>query len=201
MMRRGASLTEATLELCRRFRLRSRVLPMSDQPVRTRCVTEQGSLTLQEYFVRERLQPALRALVFDGLENARPSTAVVSAVGGADLIVIGPSNPLLSIDPIIRLIHDHLPRAKTVAVTPIVGGVAIKGPTVEMMRALGVDPSPVEVARKYRDVCAGFVLDARDRGLAPAIEQLGYRVEVTETVMNDGGRRLAGELLGSSAVT
>lgn len=196
-LRRGATLTEASLELCRRFGVRSRVLPMSDQPVRTRCITEGGAFTLQEYFVRERLQPKLVALEFDGLTAARPTSAVKRALEEADLIVIGPSNPLISIDPIVRVVEPALPRDRTVAVTPLVGGVALKGPTVEMMRALGLEVSPVEVARRYRDVASGFVLDERDGQLAPAIEALGYRVAVTRTVMDDGGRRLAAALLGA----
>jgi LPPG:FO 2-phospho-L-lactate transferase len=196
MLRRGATLTEATLELCRRFGVRSRVLPMCDQPVRTRCVTARGTFTLQEYFVRERLEPALVGIEFDGLEGARPSSAVLHALDEADLVVIGPSNPLISIDPIVRVVGPALRRERTVAVTPLVAGTALKGPTVEMMRALHLDASPVEVARRYRDIAAGFVLDEQDRQLAPAIEALGYRVTVTRTVMDDGGRRLAAALLG-----
>ncbi len=191
MLREGSTLTEATLELCRRYRLRTRVLPMSDQPVRTRCVTEMGTFSLQEYFVRERLRPALRALEFDGLGSATATDEVLAALGDAGRIVIGPSNPLISIDPILLLARGHIERDKTVAVTPIVGGIALKGPTVEMMRGLGFEASPVEVARRYRDVCSWFVLDEKDRVLAPAIEALGYRVTVFDTVMDDGGQRLA----------
>jgi LPPG:FO 2-phospho-L-lactate transferase len=191
MLRQGSTLTAATLNLCRRFGLRSRVLPMSDQPVRARCVTEMGTFSLQEYFVRERLKPALQAIEFDGLDSASPTKEVKAALEGADRIVIGPSNPLISIDPILRVARGHMARQKTVAVTPIVGGVALKGPTVEMMRSLGFEASPVEVARRYRDICSWFVLDEKDSGLAPAVEALGYRVTVCDTVMNDGGRRLA----------
>jgi LPPG:FO 2-phospho-L-lactate transferase len=195
MLRRGATLTEASLELCRRFGVRSRVLPMSDEPVRTRCITESGTFTLQEYFVRERLKPKLVAVDFDGLESAQATIAVRRALEGADLIVIGPSNPLISIDPIVRVTERALRRERTVAVTPLVAGVALKGPTVEMMRALGLEVSPVEVARRYRDIASGFVLDEQDEQMAPAIEALGYRVVVTRTVMDDGGRRLASALL------
>ncbi len=191
MLREGSTLTEATLELCRRYRLRSRVLPMSDQPVRTRCITEMGTFSLQEYFVREQLRPALRAIEFDGLESATATDEVRAALDDADRIVIGPSNPLISIDPILHLARGHIGRDKTVAVSPIVGGVALKGPTVEMMRGLGFEASPIEVARRYRDVCSWFVLDEKDRELAPAIEALGYRVTVCDTVMDDGGWRLA----------
>jgi LPPG:FO 2-phospho-L-lactate transferase len=195
MLRRGATLTEACLELGRRFAVRARVLPMTDQPVRTRCITARGTFSLQEYFVRERLEPALVAVEFDGIEAARPTGAVLRALDEADLVVIGPSNPLISIDPILGVVGPSLRRERTVAVTPLVGGVALKGPTVEMMRALGMEVSPVEVARRYRDVASGFVLDETDRELAPSIEALGYTVTVGRTVMDDGGLRLAAALL------
>ena len=195
MLHRGATLTEVTLELCRRFGLPARVLPMSDQPVRTRCVTERGSFTLQEYFVREHLQPRLLAIEFDGVAGAHGSPAAVRALEAADLVIIGPSNPLISIDPIVLVLGSALRRERTVAVTPIVGGVALKGPTVEMMRALGMEATPVEVARHYRDIASVFVLDDQDGVLAPQIESLGYRVSVARTVMDDGGERLARALL------
>ncbi len=198
MLRRGATLTEASLDLCRRFSLKSRVVPMSDDPVRTRFITDQGTLSLQEYFVRERLGPALRAIDFDGLETARLSPAAGAALHDADLVVIGPSNPLISIDPVLEVIGDRMRREVTVAVSPIVGGRALKGPTMEMMRAMDIDPSPVEIARRYRDRCSGFVLDARDSQLREQIEKMDYRVLECDTVMDDGGARLAREILGWS---
>jgi LPPG:FO 2-phospho-L-lactate transferase len=195
MLRRGCTLTETSIELCRRFGLKARVLPMSDEPVRTRFATDEGELSFQEYFVRERLKPRLRGIDFAGIGSAEPTPDVVSAVVEADVVVFGPSNPLISIDPIVRVIGSRLPRGRTVAVTPIVGGVALKGPTVEMMLALGVDPSPVEVARMYREVASGFVLDERDRDLRGQIEELAYRTILCDTVMRDGGRTLARAVL------
>ncbi len=198
LMRAGATLTEATLELCRRFALRSRVLPMCDQPVRTRCVTERGTFSLQEYFVREHLQPRLQAIELHGAEGARPAPPAIEALEAADLVVIGPSNPFVSIDPIVRVAGRWIPREKTVTVTPLVGGVALKGPTVEMMRALGVPVTPVEIARRYSAISSRFVLDQADGELAPAIEELGVRVEVLPTVIDDGGRRLAAAILAAT---
>lgn len=197
MLRRGCSLTETSLELCRRLDLKVRVLPMTDDTVRTRFVTDRGELSFQEYFVRERLAPALRSIHFAGIEQARPTSEVLAALAEAALIVIGPSNPLISIDPILRVIGRNLSRGKTVAITPIVGGVALKGPTVEMLRALGFEPSPVEVARRYQGMAGAFVLDGRDGQLAGAIEALGYRVVVCDTVMRDGGGVLATAILDS----
>jgi LPPG:FO 2-phospho-L-lactate transferase len=197
LLERGCTLTEATRELCRRFDISTAVLPMTDGRVRTRFSTDAGELSFQEYYVRERLAPRLRSVAFAGLGEARPSEDVLAALRGADLVVVGPSNPLISIGPILALVGEHLDRERTVAVTPIVGGVALKGPTVEMMRALGHDPSPVEVARMYRDAAAVFVLDERDRGLTEKVEALGYRVLVCDTVMRDGGRALAGAVLSA----
>lgn len=195
MLRRGSTLTEVTLAMCRRFGLAARVLPMTDDSVRTRFTTEIGELSFQEYFVRERLRPRPRDITFAGASSARPSPQVALALEEADLVIIGPSNPLISIAPILMLTGELLPRRRTVAVTPIVGGHALKGPTVEMMRALGHQPDPVEVARMYRDVATSFVLDGRDRNLAGAVKALGYRVIVSDTVMRDGGRALAEAVL------
>lgn len=195
MLRRGCTLTETSTELCRRFGLTARVLPMSNESVRTRFATDKGELSFQEYFVRERLQPKLLGIDFAGIESARPTPEVISALVDADVVVIGPSNPLISIDPILRVTGKHLPRQRTVAVTPIVAGAALKGPTVQMMRAIGIDPNPVEVARMYRELASGFVLDERDRGMAGQIEALGYRTMLCDTVMRDGGRTLAKAVL------
>ena len=195
LLRSGCTLTETTRELCRRFGVKADVLPMTDSPVRTRFMTDEGEFSFQQYFVRERLAPALRGIKFQTPEPAHATAGVRGAISRADLVVVGPSNPLISIDPILQLTREHFDSRRTVAVTPIVQGAALKGPTVEMMRALGFDPSPVEVARWYRDVAGTFVLDSRDASLAAEIEGLGYRVVVADTVMRDGGRSLAGRLL------
>ena len=196
LLQRGCNLTEATRELCRRFGVTAHVLPMTDGRMRTRFATDAGELSFQEYFVRERLKPALRGITFAISEAVQTTSDVRDALIAADLVVIGPSNPLISIDPILRLTRELLDRERTVAVTPIVEGAALKGPTVEMMRAMGLEPSPLEVARMYAGLAATFVLDERDGALAPAVQELGYRVLVADTVMRDGGRALARAVLG-----
>lgn len=195
MLRTGRALTETTLELCRRFGVRADVVPMSDDSVRTRFETDAGELSFQEFFVRERLKPKLQGIKFAGADVARPTSAVIKALESAQLIIIGPSNPLISIAPILDLVREHIECQRTVAVTPIVGGIALKGPTVEMMRALGYEPTPIAVARMYRDVAAGFVLDERDRELARSIAEMGFRTIVSNSVMRDGGRSLAQAVL------
>jgi LPPG:FO 2-phospho-L-lactate transferase len=194
MLNGGCRLTETALELCRRFGLPSHVLPMTDDKVRTRFVTDRGTLSFQEYFVRERLAPALQSIDIAGGDSAESTPEVTAALVDADLVVIGPSNPLISIEPILKVIGRLLHRERTVAVTPIVAGVALKGPTVEMLRALGYDASPQEVARRYTAVASTFVLDTRDAALAREIEAMGYRVIVCDTVMADGGAGLAKEI-------
>jgi LPPG:FO 2-phospho-L-lactate transferase len=191
MLRRGCTVTECALALGDRFGIDSKVLPMTNARVRTRFATDLGLLSFQEYFVRERLRPQLRAIEFEGIEDARPTPEVIAALDEAELVVIGPSNPLISIAPILRIVGPHLRRDRTVAITPIVEGAALKGPTVEMMRALGPEPNPVEVARMYREVAATFVIDRRDRERAAEIDALGVRALVLDTVMSDGGGALA----------
>ncbi len=191
MLNSGCRLTETALELCRRFELATRVLPMTDDRVRTMFVTDRGTLSFQEYFVQERLSPGLRSIEIAGVDTAAPTPEVTAALVDAELVVIGPSNPLISIGPILKVIGAKLHRERTVAVTPIVGGAALKGPTVEMLRALGSEPSPPAVARTYASVAGTFVLDSRDAGVAGEIEAMGYRVIVCDTVMSDGGAALA----------
>jgi len=191
MLNSGCRLTETSLELCRRFGLASHVLPMTDDKVRTRFVTDRGTLSFQEYFVRDRLAPALQSIDIAGADAAESTPEATAALVDADLVVIGPSNPLISIAPILKVIGRQLHRERTVAVTPIVGGAALKGPTVEMLRALGFDATPLEVARQYTHVAGMFVLDNRDAGVAREIEAMGYRVMVCDTVMADGGAALA----------
>lgn len=198
LLERGCTLTEATREVCRRFGLSTQVLPMTDGRVRTRFNTDAGELSFQEYYVRERLKPALRGIKFAASEPAQATPEVREALRQADLVVIGPSNPLISIDPILQLTRELLDRRHTIAVTPIVQGASLKGPTAEMMRAVGMQPSPVEVARMYADLASTFVLDERDGELSGQIEDLGYRVVVVDTVMRDGGRALARAVLSAA---
>jgi LPPG:FO 2-phospho-L-lactate transferase len=195
MLGRGCTLTECALALCARFCVDTRVLPMTNERVRTRFLTDRGEFSFQEYFVRERLGPGLQAIEFAGIDAARPTPELVSALDEAELVIIGPSNPLISIAPIVKVVGPHIPRQRTVAITPIVGGGSLKGPTVEMMRAVGPPPTPVEVARMYREFAASFVLDARDHDLAADVEEIGLRTLVLDTVMADGGGALARRIL------
>ena len=183
----GATYTEIAAEIARAYGLELTILPMSDQPVRTRVLTDEGLLQFQEYFVRRRAEPEVREVVFDGIETAWPTPAVLDALRSAEAVLIAPSNPFVSIGPILALpsVRETLRgrRGSVVAVSPIVGGEALKGPAAKMMRALGYENSAVTVAALYRDIAGTLVVDNVDAALAPAIEALGVRAVVTDTIM------------------
>ncbi len=202
----GFPLTWVTRELSKLLGVRQAILPMTDDPVRTIVHTDEGPLPFQEYFVLWRWQPVVRSIQFKGIESAHPTQDVVSSLREGDLIVFCPSNPFVSLDPILALPAVRriiaASRAPKVAVTPIVGGRALKGPAAKMMRELGMEVSPVSVARHYQDLLTGFVLDRQDENLKTEIAfDLGIRTLVTDTVMTaDADRvRLAREVLEFAA--
>jgi LPPG:FO 2-phospho-L-lactate transferase len=197
LLRSGIGAAAVTAELARRLQIRAQVIPMSEQPVRTKVTTPKGRLDLQEYFVRERHALPVSAVEIIGAEEAEPAPGVAEALRGADKVVIGPSNPAISIEPILAVIGDLVDPARTMAITPIVAGAALKGPTVEMLEGLGREATPTGVARGYRPYATTFVLDHRDAAEAAAIHALGYRVVLLDAVMaGPAGRiRLAEELV------
>lgn len=196
-LREGRRLTEVTAELVRRLGVTATILPATDDKVRTVFATSEGPLPFQDYFVRRRLEPELRGVTFEGIEEARPAPEVVDALGAADLVVIGPSNPVISIEPILRLIGEAMDRERTVAISPVVGGRALKGPTVEMLRALRGSATPEGLALEYAPRARWFVLDQRDAAAFEAVEEAGLEPIILDTVMQDarGSRRLARGLL------
>ncbi len=199
MLDSGLTLTEVTLELARRLGIEHPVLPMSDQPVRTIIRTPEGEMPFQEYFVHQRTEPIMLGMRLEGLDQAQPSAAVSTALAGADLIIFCPSNPYVSIDPILALpgVREACRARPTIAVSPIIGGVALKGPAAKMMSEQGADVSATGVARHYADLLNGFVLDQADAHLAEQVSAMGIQPLVTDTIMrNKADRaRLAGEVL------
>lgn len=185
-LRQGIPLTEVTDRLRRSLGIPARVLPMSDQPVRTLVHTDEGDLPFQHYFVRRRCEPLLIDLSFVGASTARMSEAVHLALETADVIVFCPSNPYLSIDPILSVpgIRQTLRRVNVpkVAVSPIVSGRAIKGPAAKIMQELGVMSSPLTVVDRYDDILTGFVLDQADAVISDAVQMPTL---VTDTIMSD----------------
>ena len=188
----GETLSDVTTYLCQRLNIAHRLVPMSDQTVSTQVDTVEGRLSFQHYFVRERCEPQVTGFEFEGVETARPSpgfqTALVdSADNGDGPIVICPSNPFVSVEPMLRLTgvretlrDSHRP---VIAVSPIVGGEALKGPAAKMMSELGIEQSAASVASYYGDLIDGFVIDTLDAQLQASIEQIGIPTIVTNTVM------------------
>lgn len=191
----GASLTQAIAEMAAALGIGSRILPATDDRLRTRIDTDAGTLDFQDYFVRRRQEPPVRGIVLDGIESARPTTAVLDAIAAADAVVLGPSNPLVSIGPILELagVREAIVggRGAKVAVSPIVGGRALKGPADRMLASLGHEVSALGVARIYAGLVDRFVLDEADAGLAQQIEALGMRADVLQTVMRTEDDRAA----------
>ena len=188
-LREGASLTTAIAELTRALGLAARVLPMSDQPVRTTIRTPDGWLPFQEYFVHRRAQDEVLEIRYDGSETASPAPGLLETIHAAKAIMISPSNPLVSVGTILSLagVRDALrtTSARIVGVSPIVGGATIKGPADKMMRGLGMEVSAVGVARAYADFLDVLVIDNQDADLAAAVEAEGVKAVVTDTIMRD----------------
>ncbi len=185
----GESLTSITSDIATRLGVSVRIAPMSDDPVRTIVETPDGPLAFQHYFVRDQCRPEVTGFRFDGVNKARPGKALTDAIAGAalEMVVICPSNPFISIDPIlaiptVRTMLSDCP-APVIAVSPIVGGQAIKGPTAKMLAELGRPTSALAIAEHYRGMIDGFIIDTADAGSADAVRNLGCQVLVTNTVM------------------
>jgi len=188
-LRAGASLSTVTAELFGALGVRHRVLPMSDQPVRTLVHCDAGTLAFQHYFVRERCAPRVQGFSFDGAVQARPAPGVLEAISSPDLrgVIICPSNPFLSIDPILAVpgIREALREcaAPVIAVSPIVAGLALKGPTAKIMEELALPQTAAAVAAHYGELVDGFIIDETDRDLAPQIATQTLRVKCAQSVM------------------
>jgi LPPG:FO 2-phospho-L-lactate transferase len=188
MLRQGLSLTEVTLRLCASLGVSHTVVPMTDDRVRTVVETDAEEMTFQEYFVKHRAQPPVRRLRFDGAERARPSPAFAEALTNASAVVFCPSNPFLSVAPILEVsgVRKSLAARQVpkVIVSPIIAGAAVKGPLAKLFHELvGVEASALAVARYYRAIGTHFVLDQQDAALESPVEDLGYNVTVAQTLM------------------
>ncbi len=201
----GTGLTAVVRSLQAALGIPTAILPMADQPVRTQVRTDESWLDFQEYFVHRHQAPEVREIRYAGIEAARPTADVAAALAATEVVVIGPSNPLVSIGPILAVpgMTDRMEAARArgvpvVAVSGIVGGVALKGPADRMLTSLGHESSARGVAAQYADHLDAFVLDTVDAALEPAIAALGLRTLVTDTIMADhaGRARLARTILG-----
>ena len=203
-LRAGGRPTEVALEFAAALGIEPRILPMADRPVRTEVRTDDGWLEFQEYFVHRHQEPAVREVRFRGAASAHATPEVIAAIAHADVIVIAPSNPIVSIDPILAVpgIRPALEEARAreipmVAVSGIVGGKALKGPADRMLASLGEEVSALGVARRFVRLLSHFVLDRVDAALEPAIRALGVETLVADTIMtgDEARERLAVDVL------
>jgi LPPG:FO 2-phospho-L-lactate transferase len=200
-LKAGDSLSQITQDFCRVWGIKHSVLPISNQPVRTIVETEEGDLPFQEYFVHRRCEPRVKGFRFEGADRAEPAPGAREAIQSADAILICPSNPWVSIDPILRVLSPLLSGEgsgmRSVAVSPIIGGEAVKGPAAKMYRELGIEPSALAVANHYRGFATGFVMDTVDAQLIESVQGLNMQVFVTNTLMksHEDRQRLASNVL------
>jgi LPPG:FO 2-phospho-L-lactate transferase len=201
MLKDGATLTETIDSIRRSFGLSMRILPMSNESVPTMLDTSEGKLHLQEYLVKRRAEPVLRGISFEGAQRAQPAPGVIEAIESADGIVICPSNPLISIGPILAVpgVRDVLlnRRAHVLAVSPLVGRKSLKGPSDKMMAELGYEVSALGVANLYRHFCGTILIDDADENEMFAIDAIGMRAIAAPLVMRslEDKERLAREVL------
>ncbi len=196
LLAEGQTLGEISSELARRLGISARILPMSNDPVATIVHTSDADMKFQHYFVRDQCKPVVRGFSFDGVDQAAPNPLIISALQDAPkAILIAPSNPYVSVDPILSVpgMRAALKNANApvVAVSPIVGGQAIKGPAAKMMKELGRDVSALGIARHYSGLIDGLIIDTADAHLASDIEATGVRVLVAPTIMTDLDTRIA----------
>lgn len=186
-LRAGAKLSQVTREINAALGVKSAIVPMSDDPVRTMVETRAGLLDFQDYFVRRRTRDAVQGIRFRGAEKSKPAPGVLNAIAQADAVIVCPSNPLISIGPILAVpgIRRALERRRgpTIAISPIVGGRALKGPAAKMMRSLKMSASAQGVAQFYKGIVNVLVLDKEDEAQASKIESQGMRAIVTDTIM------------------
>ena len=188
-LERGSGLAEVTRELCDAFGIAHRIVPMTDDPLQTVIVTDRGELPFQDYFVRLGCRPRVQSVRFNWVEMARPHPEFAALLNNRELsaVILCPSNPFLSIDPVLSLagVRPGLQStpAPVVAVSPIVGGKALKGPAAKIMEELDMPANNLSIAAYYRDFLDGLIIDSGDEHEAEAIERLGIKVKVTNTVM------------------
>lgn len=192
-LRQGATLSEVTRELAAAWGVKSAIVPMSDDRVRTIVKTRRGLLDFQTYFVRRQSRDTVLGIEFDGARRARPAPGLLDAIGNTAGVIVCPSNPIISIGPILSVpgIRATLRKTPVVAISPIVGGRALKGPAARMMKSLGMRVSALGVAELYRDFLDVFILDRQDARLATKVEALGIRAIVTDTIMTSIARKKA----------
>ncbi len=195
LLSQGATLSQVTEELCRHLGIEHQIVPMSDCPVRTALETNAGKLAMQSYFVQHRAEPGVSSIEYEDADSARPSPGLEKALNEAELIVLCPSNPFLSLGPFLAVpgVRDLLENSSAlrVAVSPIVGGAAVKGPAGKIMAELGHEVSCVGIAKQYKGFCDVLFIDHQDAHLGPEVAGLGIKPVVTSIIMENEADKVA----------
>jgi LPPG:FO 2-phospho-L-lactate transferase len=183
----GLTISQITLDFCKRWGVQVKVFPMSDDIIQTWVYTNKGDLEFQEYFVHQQCEPIVKGFTFEGAEKSKPAPGVLEAIEKCDVVVICPSNPWVSIDPILSIpnIKQVLENHLVISVSPIIGGKTIKGPAAKMFAELGILPSALAVAQHYENLIHSIVIDNSDNALITDINDLGIRTYVTDIFMRD----------------
>ena len=201
LLKKGLKLQEVTDIIRRKLNVKVRVIPMTNDRVETMVLTDTGLISFQEYFVKRGFQDEVKGIIYKGIEKAKPAEGVIESIMNADGVIICPSNPIVSIGTIISIdgVREALreTKAKTIGISPIIGGVAVKGPADKMLKEIGLEPSAYTIAELYRDFLDIFVIDKADINLKDKIEEIGIRVYVTNTLMKsvEDRVRIAREVL------
>jgi LPPG:FO 2-phospho-L-lactate transferase len=199
LLNTGLKLSQITHDFCLRWGIKCNVIPMSDDFIRTRVHTDEGDLEFQDYFVKRKSKPVVSGFLFDGMEKAKPAPGILDAIDQCDAVIICPSNPWVSIDPILTIagLRDALLRHPIYAVSPLIGNKSVKGPAAKMFSELGIQPSSLAVAQHYIDLIDYLAIDTTDLRLAHDINKVGIQTLVTDIMMQDrhARYRLAREII------
>lgn len=199
-LKTGEKLSSICRDFCIKWGVAASILPMSDDQVRTKVIIRDGNqLDFQEYFVHQNCKPEVKSFIFSGSEQAKPTSGMIEAINGCDLVIICPSNPWVSIDPILSIqpVRETLIRKCTVAISPLIGGKAVKGPLAKMYHELDIEPSCKAIAQHYRGVINGLIIDNSDMQEKEEIEAFGIITKTTNVLMKNinNEKRLAIETL------
>ena len=189
----GQKLSEITKVFCHKWKIPSHVYPMTDDNVSTWLLTEKsGELPFQEYFVHQKCQPVVKKIIFKGAEKAKPVEKSIHEIEKAELVIICPSNPWVSIDPILSIkeIKASLKQKKVIAISPIIQGKSLKGPAAKIFKEMGIEPSALSVLEHYKEIVSGFIYDIRDVGIQDLIMQKGIISYATDTIMRNNKKKL-----------
>lgn len=195
LLKKGYTLSQITSKLCEYWGIPIEMIPMSDDPIKTYIVTDNGRIHFQEYLVKRKMEDRVIDIVFEGKDVAKPTPGIIETIRAAEIIIFAPSNPLVSIGPILSMagMREAIKEspAKVVAISPIIGGRVIKGPADKMMKNLGIEVSPVGVANHYKGLLDAIVIDKQDTSYSHRLEENGLCVLVTDTIVNSDEKKTA----------